>query len=587
VVTIEIIGQDDELPVLTIVSPADGSTLDTAEVTFSVDFLDLISGIDPASLAISIDGVDATGFFTVSDGNALYSASLGDGPHTVSASVSDRAGNTATATSNFTIETAAGLVSLPRAVPDSGDAPLTVRFIPEFETDTAIERFQWDFDGDGIFDRSEVIGRNQTYTYNTPGVYNALLRVTDSTGEQADGIAVVTVGNSPPEITAEAFPSNGQIPLTVSFTLTATDSEGVALYEWDFEGDGVFDYSSPTSGNTAFTYTEAGTFQAVARVTDTLGASATLALPTTEVRSAPPGSPSVTASANPSSGTVPLNVLFNASATDPDGEAFTVWEWDFEGDGTFDTSAAAPATSFTYGAPGTYFARVRVTAADGGTAEDVVQIVVLPSVSLSVTTDTIDPNLASAGVRTVLGGDTRVSVVIENRSGDTVKTLVPWGVRPAGTYTDEWGGDDETGAVVAEGDYYAVLLYEVDGLVSRLDLRQSTGGAQSNPPRSRLPRSFQPFANNPLTINFTLSRASEVTAFMGRFFVNTRLVTFLERQPSVSLWVAAPIPSSGMVKMVMVSSFIRPVATVFCSVFLRSLWRTTAFTCAAARMSVD
>ena len=197
----------------------------------------------------------------------------------------------------------------------------------------------------------------------------------------------------------------------------------------------------------------------------------------------------------------------------------------------FDSSAATPATSYTYTAPGTFFARVRVTAADGGTAEDVVQIVVLPSVSLSVSTDTIDPNLASAGVRTVLGGDTRVSVVIENRSGDPVKTLVPWGVRAAGTYTDDWDGDDEAGAVVAEGDYYAVLLYEVDGVVSRLDLRQTTGGSQFNPPRSRLPSRFQPFANNPLTINFTLSRAAEVTAFMGRFFVNTRLVTFLERRP--------------------------------------------------------
>jgi PKD repeat protein len=376
-----------------------------------------------------------------------------------------------------------------------------------------------------------VIGRNQTFTYDQPGTYDAVLRITDSNGQQASGTVTIIVGNAPPEVLAEATPSNGQIPLAVTFNVTATDSDGIALYEWDFEGDGTFDFSSSTSGNTTFTYTVAGTFQAVLRVADSLGASTTLALPTTEVRPATPGSPSVTATASPTSGTVPLTVSFNATATDPDGEAFTDWAWDFDGDGTFDQSATSPATSFVYTAPGTYFARVRVTAADGGTAEDAVQVSVDPLVSLSVSTDTIDPRLGeSVTVQSVLGGDTRVSVVIEDRTGQVVRTLVPWMTRLAGTYSDPWGGEDDASLIVSEGDYYAVLLYEVDGVVERLDLRQSSGGSQFNPPRSRLPSRFQPFAGNPLVVSYTLSRAAEVTAFMGRFNVNSRLVTFLERK---------------------------------------------------------
>ncbi len=454
---------------------------------------------------------------------------LGTTPVTFSAK--DKADNTGTAKANVTIT--APLGASPRAIPDSGDAPLTVRFIPEFVTDNAVERFQWDFDGDGRFDRTDVIGLNQTFIYRVPGTYNVLLRVTDRNGKQTDGIVVVNVGNKPPEITAEANPSNGQIPLIVNFFASATDNEGVALYEWDFDGDGVFDSSSPTSGNASFTYTETGIFQASVRVTDRLGASATQSLPNTEVRPASPGTPSVTAAASPTSGDVELRVNFNATATDPDGQPFTNWEWDFEGDGVFDfSSSTSPRTSITYMAPGTFFARIRVTAADGDTAEDVIQIVARPKLSLSMSQDTIDPSIGeSVSVRTVLGGDTRVSVIIENRSNALVKTLFPWGVRNAGTYDDNWSGLDDAGKQVKEGDYFAVLLSEVDGKVSRLDLRETTGGQRFNPPRTRLPTRFQPFADNPLSITFTLNRAAEVTAFMGRFRANTRLLTFFERKP--------------------------------------------------------
>lgn len=531
-IAIEITGVDEEPPALAIISPVNGATLNTSDVTFGVNFSDHISGIDPSSLSILLDGVDATSYFTVDNTSATYTATLADGPHNITASIRDRAGNTSNAISAFTITTAVALVSRPRAIPSSGDAPLTVQFIPEFVTDAAVERFEWDFDGDGIFERSEVIGRNQSYTYTVPGTYNVVLRITDSNGRQASGTVIVRVGNSPPAVFAEAMPSNGQIPLAVTFSVNANDSDGISLYEWDFEGDGTFDYSSPTTGNTSFTYTQVGTYQPVIRVTDTLGASASVTLATTEVRAAVPGSPSVTATASRTSGNAPLSVSFNATATDPDGLVFTEWAWDFDGDGAFDTSGASPSASYTFTAPGTYYPRVRVTASDGGTAEDVVRIFVEASVSLSVTTDTIDPDQGgSTVIRTVLGGDTRVSVVLEDRFGDVVRTLLPWGLRSAGTYDDVWGGENDAGANVPEGDYYAVLLYEIDGQVNRLDLRQTTGGGQYNPTRSRLPTSFAPFDGNPLVINFTLTTASEVTAFMGRFNVNTRLVTFFERKP--------------------------------------------------------
>lgn len=435
---------------------------------------------------------------------------------------------------NISAEPAQDLVAAFRAVPETGDAPLRVTFFPEPVTDSAIERYWWDLDGNGSFERTDVIGNAQVYTYSQPNTYGPRLRVRDSRGREDIQSMALVVGNAPPVITgASANPSNGQVPLTVAFSGSASDNEGIARYEWDFEGDGTFDFSSPSSASTSYAYTAVGTYEPVFRVTDTLGASTTHTVPATEVRAAPVGSPSVTASGSPTSGTVPLAVSFTGSATHPGGQPITLWEWDFEGDGIFDISSpSSPATSHTYTAAGTFFPRLRVTAADGASAEDVLQVSVAPTLSLSLTNDTIDTALGQAvDVRTQLGGETRVSLVIEDRAGQVVRTLVPWTQRAGGSYSDRWGGESDAGGTVAEGPYYAILLYEVDGQVKRLDLTTSTGGTRYNPPRSRLPSRFSPLAGQPLVINFTLSQASEVTAFMGRFRSNVRLVTFLQREP--------------------------------------------------------
>jgi PKD repeat protein len=419
------------------------------------------------------------------------------------------------------------------ATPASGPAPLRVTFVPDPITTSAIVNYQWDLDGNGSFGVAETVGRNQIRTYTAPGDVAVQLRVTDSLGRQDTQTLIVRVGNAPPVVTASAQPSNGQVPLTVSFTATATDNEGIGLYEWDFEGDGVFDYSSTSTASTSFTYQTVGTYGPVLRVTDRQGASTTLVVATTEVRAAPQGSPSVTANASPTQGQAALNVNFSGTASDPQNQGFNRYEWDFQGDGVYDfTSTASATTSFRYTAAGTFFARLRVTTVDGRSAEDVVQVTVQPSLTLHVSTDTIDPDAGeTVDITTTLGGDTVVSLVIERRgAAGVVRTLVANSLRAAGTYVDRWDGKDDAGIVLPEGDYYAVLVYQLNGVAQRLDLALTTGGVQYNPPRSGIPPTFSPFAGQPLNIDFTLSRASEVTAFIGRFNVDTRLVTFLQRE---------------------------------------------------------
>ncbi|HET6347844.1 MAG TPA: PKD domain-containing protein [Candidatus Krumholzibacteria bacterium] len=58
----------------------------------------------------------------------------------------------------------------------------------------------------------------------------------------------------------------------VDFVASGTDIDGtIVKYEWDFENDGTFDYSSPTTPNTSHTYVNPGSYTAKLRVTDNSG----------------------------------------------------------------------------------------------------------------------------------------------------------------------------------------------------------------------------------------------------------------------------------------------------------------------------
>lgn len=426
--------------------------------------------------------------------------------------------------------------ALPDAFPRAGTVPLTVTFTTRGEySGGSIIAYRWDFEGDGIFDTNEVGARDFTRTFTTPGTRNARLEIRNDKQQTTSATIEIVVSGTPPTATASVNPSNGAIPLAVTFTGTGTPgSNPISKYEWDFQGDGVFDFTSATTGSTTFNYATAGVFNAVFRVTDTAGLTATAAATTTAIRPGPPGSPTATITApnTPQTRIAPATISFDGTGADPGG-SIAKYEWDFNGDGTYEySSTTTAATTFNYNSPGTFTAAFRVTDNEGQIGIDTVDITINIAATLSLSTDTLRPP-GTVDVRTTIGGAAPVTVYLKNKLGQTVRTLVSNVSRQPGSYTDPWDGKDDAGNLLPEGAYYAVLRYLANGVPRQVDLTNTTGNSFFNPPWQLRTTGdatvcfacrFAPFEDRFLEGTFSLSQAAEVTLSIRSFFA-----TYLEK----------------------------------------------------------
>jgi len=161
------------------------------------------------------------------------------------------------------------------ANPDFGDAPLFVTFtLGASDPDGWISAWVLDVDGDGNADYSGTGSppSTQPHTYTTKGTYSVIFIVSDNDGKQStpDTETVVVDGNDPPQCTLSVDKSSGEAPLTVQFTMSASDLDGW-ISAWVLRpGDGSPDYTG--SGNPPSTqshsYTSPGTYTAVLMVSD-------------------------------------------------------------------------------------------------------------------------------------------------------------------------------------------------------------------------------------------------------------------------------------------------------------------------------
>ena len=173
--------------------------------------------------------------------------------------------------------------------------------------------------------------QNPSHTYNLPGIYQVALQAFNTGGYNStrkNGYVTVTSGSSSvPVASFTANKTSGTAPLTVLFNDTSTNTP--TTWNWSF-GDGTwFNTTSSALANATYKFSSAGTYT----VNLTSGNSAGSNISSRSnyiVVTAPSPKPIPIFSANVTTGTAPLPVLFtDASSGSPTG-----WAW-FFGDENF------------------------------------------------------------------------------------------------------------------------------------------------------------------------------------------------------------------------------------------------------------
>lgn len=111
--------------------------------------------------------------------------------------------------------------------------------------------------------------------------------------------------------------------------------KNLVLYEWDFDNDGVYDFSSSSPDDASHVYGDYGTYIVKLRVTDDSDPEFT-DTDTAEVVIHPPPHRPTAKAGGPYDGWVGLDVTLDGSESYDPNENIVLYEWDLDNDGVFD-----------------------------------------------------------------------------------------------------------------------------------------------------------------------------------------------------------------------------------------------------------
>jgi PKD repeat protein len=171
--------------------------------------------------------------------------------------------------------------------PDSGQAPLDVEFTASINPAATgnIVKYEWDFDGNGVYDRWQYAskGNKVKYKYTAGGNYSPRVRITTKSGTVDTATVTINVlkpASAPTaNITGQAagIPAinNLVIPALRHFDATTSGSNKIVRYQWDTTGDGEYDITSQKSGYVSKTFNEtiSKVFRGSLKITDSQGLS--------------------------------------------------------------------------------------------------------------------------------------------------------------------------------------------------------------------------------------------------------------------------------------------------------------------------
>jgi PKD repeat protein len=264
------------------------------------------------------------------------------------------------------------------AAPVTGYAPLGVAFTDNSAGASITNRI-WDF-GDGNI--SEYTTRTDPYhIYSSPGLYSINLTINGAEGSDSE-VKTGYISIPAQEADFSAAPVTGNVPLGVTFTDNSTGLS-ITTWIWDFGDGNISEYGVRT--DPFHIYSSPGTYSVNVTVIATGGSDIEIKTNYIAVTAAPV-IPVADFTANLTSGTAPLDVMFTDLSA---GTGISAWSWDFNNDGIVDSTIQSPI--YTFSSAGIYTINLTVTGTAGGDNE-------IKSGFINVTNIPVIPPIPQIGV---------------------------------------------------------------------------------------------------------------------------------------------------------------------------------------------
>lgn len=367
-----------------------------------------------------------------------------NGAFTVGLRVTDQAGKTDTDTARITVINVA-----PRIDGVNTDSPIAEGSrlnvnVQVTEPGADELTFDFDWDGDGVYDDIGVEQNRWDHLFADDGVFNARVRVTDDDNGSHERDFQIVVENVAPTIFNVAVPPLVAEGAEFQILVNARDpGADEVTYRYDLDDDGVVDREGVDLDRITAVLPDDGLFPVTVTVCDDQGACSEPRVQAVNVGNVNPRIVQVT-----SDGPVPEGspVTVTVEATDPGGAGDPLvysFDWDNDGEYADDVlDAPDPAQRHVYTQQGRYFVGVRVRDDDNGRAVGNVEVVVQ---NVAPTVELVGP----------AAGDEGAPLRFECRATDPGddRLTYDWDLDGDGAFEVQNGGPERDARFGQEGPY--------------------------------------------------------------------------------------------------------------------------------------
>jgi hypothetical protein len=239
-------------PVIALNTISEGMNVSPANVVFNGTYWDNVAGVDNSTLDIRIYNTtsdalvgSATGINTTSNFNYTYSELLSDGDYNVTIEVDDKAGNSASFVTNFTVDSVAPVITLDSITEGMNISSSNLVVNGTYSDDSGVDNSTLRI---YIFNSTGLVGQasgtstpdqfNYTYSGLDDGLYNVSIYVSDIPGNVNTTSVNFTVDTTAPLITLDTladFRETGDDD--ISYSLNSFTTNGSIWFNGTYSDD--------------------------------------------------------------------------------------------------------------------------------------------------------------------------------------------------------------------------------------------------------------------------------------------------------------------------------------------------------------